>query len=253
MGKRVGIVDEVRAVAFIAMVLYHLYFDIAFVYWIDLPDAVDMIMKWLQPLIAGTFITVAGISSNYSRNNFRRGALYFFAAMLMTFVTAVAMPSELIVFGVLHFMGIAAMIYGFIGKFTSKIPWLVGVIVFALLYAVTINVPHGYIGFDGVFRIDVPAILYQNNYMFMLGFPSASFYSGDYFPLIPNLFLFLAGASLGEYFKSGKAAKGFYTTRFSGLSAIGRHGLLLYLIHQPASLLILEIIFKIMGRPTMFL
>ena len=53
-------------------------------------------------------------------------------------------------------------------------------------------------------------------------FTFSSFFSGDYFPLIPNLFLFFAGASLGAYFKSGRAAKGMYMTRFSGLAFIGR-------------------------------
>ncbi|MGN0656029.1 MAG: heparan-alpha-glucosaminide N-acetyltransferase [Ruminiclostridium sp.] len=253
MGKRVGIVDEIRGIAFISMVIYHVYYDIAFIYGVNLPDAIDLIMKWLQPLIAGTFIAVAGISSNYSKNNFKRGALYFFIGMAMTFVTALVMPSEVIVFGVLHFLGIAAMIYGFVGKFTERLPYIVGIILFALLYALTINVPSGYIGFNGIFKLNLPAFLYKTDYLFPLGFPSPAFFSGDYFPLIPNLFLFFAGASLGAYFKSGRAAKGMYMTRFSGLAFIGRHGLLLYILHQPVAIAILELIFKCTGGKTIFL
>ena len=56
--------DEVRGIAYIAMIIYHAYYDIAFVYCHDLPDAVDMFMRLLQPLIAGTFIVIAGVSSN---------------------------------------------------------------------------------------------------------------------------------------------------------------------------------------------
>lgn len=253
MGKRVAILDEVRGLAYIAMIIYHAYYDLAFVYGHDLPDAVDIFMRWFQPLIAGTFIVVAGISSNYSQNNFRRGVKYFFCAMLLTFVTAIFMPSEIILFGVLHFYAIAAMIYGFIGKFTEHIPFIIGIVLFGLLYAVTLNIPRGYVGFEGLFTAQMPDILYGHYWLFPLGLPSGNFYSADYFPLIPHFFLFMAGASLGIYFRSGKAPRGFYTSRFNGLAFIGRHGLLIYMLHQPALFLILDPIHKLLGQVTMFL
>ena len=145
------------------------------------------------------------------------------------------------------------MIYGFIGKYTSRIPWIIGMIVFGLLYVLTLNVPKGYIGFNWLFRIDLPSSLYGAELLFPLGFPSASFSSLDYFPLLPNFLLFMAGTSLGVLFRSGRAAKGMYMTRFSGLAFIGRHALLIYILHQPVTVVILELLFKCMGRPTMFI
>ncbi|MBO6230209.1 MAG: DUF1624 domain-containing protein [Ruminiclostridium sp.] len=253
MGKRVGILDEVRGIAYIAMILYHAYYDIVFVYGVDLPDAADAVMRFIQPFIAGTFIFVAGASSVYSGNNFKRGATYFFLAMALTFVTAVVMPSEIIIFGVLHFLGIAAMIYGFIGRYTEKIPWLPGMILFALLFAAAFNIPRGFIGFEGILSADMPDILYGHYWLFPLGFVSSGFYSADYFPLIPYLFLFLAGSSLGVYFRSNRAPKGFYMTRFSGMSFLGRHGLWIYMLHQPVLILILDLYFKLTGGNTVFL
>lgn len=253
MGKRVGILDEVRGIAYIAMILYHLYYDIAFVYATDLPDVLDTVMHFIQPFIAGTFIFIAGISSNYSSNNFKRGAVYFFIAMMMTFVTAVVMPSELILFGVLHFLGIAAMIYGFVGKYTEYIPWAIGLIVFALLFAFTFNLPRGYLGFEGIFTIYLPGGMYSYYHLFPLGFASRDFWSADYFPIIPYIFLFLSGASFGIRFKSGRAEKGFYITRFKGLAFIGKHGLWIYLLHQPVLILILELVYKLFGWNTLFL
>ncbi len=254
MGKRIGILDEVRGIAYVAMILYHLYYDLAFVYAHDLPDMVDVVMKFIQPFIAGTFIFIAGISSNYSKNNFKRGAIYFFLAMLLTFVTAVALPGETIVFGVLHFLGIAAMIYGFIGDFTERIPWVIGLVVFLLLFAVTYNIPRGYMGFEGVFSLNVPGEMYGHYWLFPLGFTSRDFYSADYFPLIPYLFLFLAGASAGGYLQGGsRTTKSLYMTRFHGLAFIGRHGLWIYMLHQPVIILILELVFKLTGQGTLFL
>lgn len=253
MGKRIGIIDEVRGIAYIAMIIYHIYFDVVFIYGHDIPDAADAVMRFLQPFIAGTFIVVAGISSNFSSNNFKRGVIYFFFAMILTFVTSIFLPSETILFGVLHFMGIAAMIYGFAGPFTENIPPIVGIFLFSLLYAVTLNIPRGYMGFDGIFSVHLPDALYKHYWLFPLGFPSADFSSGDYFPLIPNLFLFFAGASLGAYFKSGRASKGMAMTRFGGLAFIGRHGLWIYMLHQPVIILVLDLIFKLIGQPTVFL
>ena len=56
MGKRIGLLDEIRGIDYIAMILYHIYFDIAFVYGHDLPQWLDVIMYWTQPFIAGLFI-----------------------------------------------------------------------------------------------------------------------------------------------------------------------------------------------------
>lgn len=252
MGKRVGILDEVRGITYILMIIYHLYYDLAFVYAMALPEVVHIIFRIVQPL-SNIFVFVAGASSVYSSNNFKRGAKYFFLAMLLTFVTAIAMPSEAIVFGVLHFLGIAAMIYGFIGNFTEMIPSAVGVVLFSLLFAVTYNLPRGYLGFEGLFSMQLPKQLYGHFWLYPLGFSTPDFVSSDYFPILPYIFIFLAGASFGVYLKSNRAAKGFYATRFKGLAFLGRHGLWIYLLHQPVIILILDVIFKFTGQRTLFL
>lgn len=253
MGKRAGIVDETRGLAVISMVIYHLYFDLVYFYGIDFGKLIDTVMDWWQPLIAGTFIFVSGIAANYSKNCFRRGVLCFFVGMGFTFATAFITPYAPIYFGVLHLLGISMMIYGFIGKYVSRIPWVLGLIIFGLLYFITINIRHGYMGFTWLFTIDMPDALYSARLLFPLGFPPAGFSSMDYFPLLPNFLLFLAGSSLGVLFKSGRAAKGMYMVRFSGLAFIGRHALLIYILHQPVMVAILELIFKIMGKETMFI
>ncbi|MBO5266726.1 MAG: DUF1624 domain-containing protein [Ruminiclostridium sp.] len=253
MGKRVGMVDETRGVAVISMVIYHLYFDLVYFYGVNFGNLIDTIFEWWQPFIAGTFIFVSGISANYSKNNFKRGAICFFFGMIFTFATAIITPEAPIYFGVLHLLGISMMIYGFINGFTSRIPWIVGIILFALLYFLTLNVQNGYMGFNWLFTIDMPDMLYNAKLFFPLGFPSPYFQSLDYFPLLPHFLLFMSGASLGVYFKSGGASKGVYMVRFSGLAFLGRKALLIYLLHQPVLVAVLELIFKCLGRNTMFL
>lgn len=63
MGKRVGIIDETRGAAVISMVIYHLYFDLVYFYGLNFGGLVDAVFDRWQPLIAGTFIFIAGASS----------------------------------------------------------------------------------------------------------------------------------------------------------------------------------------------
>lgn len=256
MGKRVGILDEVRGLAVISMVIYHLYFDLRYFYGIDMGELTDTVMHAWQPFIAGTFIVVSGIASRYSSNNIRRGALMLMAAMCFTFATAFVTPSAPITFGILHLLGTCMVLYGFIGKWVERLPSAVGMILFTLLFVFTRGIPDRAIrafGIEGFFSVKMPAALYHAELLFPLGFPSESYAAMDYFPLLPYFFLFLAGAALGALFRSGRLPKGFYTVRFSALAWIGRHALLLYILHQPILIAVQEIVFKLIGHRTMFL
>lgn len=256
MGKRVGILDEVRGLAVISMVIYHLYFDLRYFYGIEMGELTDTIMHAWQPFIAGTFIVVSGIASRYSSNNIRRGALTLMAAMCFTFATAFVTPSAPITFGILHLLGTCMVLYGFVGKWAERLPSVVGMLLFTLLFVFSRGIPDRAIrafGIAGIFEAKIPAALYNAELLFPLGFPSDGYAAMDYFPLLPYFFLFLAGASLGTLFRSGKVPNGFYTVRFSALARIGRHALLIYILHQPILVAVQEIVFKLIGRPTMFL
>lgn len=256
MGKRVGILDEARGLAVISMVIYHLYFDLRYFYGIDMGGLTDTVMHAWQPFIAGTFIVVSGIASRYSSNNIRRGALTLMAAMCFTFATAFVTPSAPITFGILHLLGTCMVLYGFVGKWTERLPSAVGMLLFTLLFVFSRGIPDRAIrafGIEGFFSVKMPAALYNAELLFPLGFPSDGYAAMDYFPLLPYFFLFLAGASLGTLFRSGKVPNGFYTVRFSALARIGRHALLIYILHQPILVAVQEIVFKLIGRPTMFL
>ena len=82
-------------------------------------------------------------------------------------------------------------------------------------------------------------------WLFPLGLTTAEFASSDYFPLLPNLGWFLAGALLGRtVYRKGesllpRAPSGAAPVRF--LAWCGRQSLLLYLLHQPVLAGILEL------------
>ena len=104
-------------------------------------------------------------------------------------------------------------------------------IVLLALFALTWQVPHR---------------AYEVWGLSWLGFPSPTFASGDYYPLVPFTFMYLAGSYAANLFKRhfGTGAPAWmYACRVSPLEAIGRHSLLIYLAHQPLILLALNIAF----------
>lgn len=86
----------------------------------------------------------------------------------------------------------------------------------------------------------------QTPHLWLFGFTTPDFASADYFPLLPWFFVFLLGTWAGRYVKAGRLPQWFYTTKAPRLALVGRHALLLYVLHQPllyALTMLLRLIF----------
>ena len=75
-------------------------------------------------------------------------------------------------------------------------------------------------------------MLYGCKYLAFIGFRTDDFVSMDYFPLLPWLFLFFFGYFLWRLIES-KGLQGRFTKRIPAADFIGRHSLLIYILHQP--------------------
>ena len=131
----------------------------------------------------------------------------------------------LIVCGVLHMLAVCMLFYGFTHRFWDRLPDWVMILFCVLATVLTARLANGVL-------IDGP------EWLFPFGFIAEGFYSADYFPLFPWLFVFLFGTWLGEKIRAGKLPEGFYTYRVPLFPAVGRHALLIYILHQPVLLLI---------------
>ena len=240
--KRAGLLDEIRGFAIICMVVYHIMFALENFYDVNVPLFFDNWFFWVWVVFAGSFIFISGIVCRYSRNNIKRGAQCFFLGMIVTFVTAVAAPTVVIPFGILHFLGVSMMLFGLGEKLLDRLSPLVGMSMSVVLFAVTWDVRSGRIGIGGL-SFPLPQALYDAQWLFPLGFADARFFSGDYFPLLPWMFLFFAGAYFGVYVKNGDCPRFFYTTRIGFLAATGRHTIWIYLLHMPIAMGVLRIVF----------
>ena len=230
--NRIHWIDNARGVSLVSMILYHFMFDLVYIFGVNIGWYRNWQGYYWQQSICITFILLSGISCAFGRNNVKRGAITFAFGMLMTLGTWVAMPSQLIKFGILHFLGLVRIVFGLLENPLKKIKPEIGFAVFLLLFLVTKTVPEGFIGIGDRRLLELPDILYSSKLLFPLGFPHASFWSGDYFPMIPWSFLFLAGFYFwGVLAKLGKKGEGF--KQWPLFNFLGRHSLFVYVIHQP--------------------
>lgn len=228
--RRVGFIDELRGLDIVVMVFYHAMYDIVYVFGVDIPFFYNFLMPYVQPFIAGIFIVLSGISCRYSRSNLKRGLRVFLLGMLLTAVTLLFMPTEAIYFGILHFMGTAMMLFALIQPLLDKIKPSMLFIMSVALYILTQHLPRGWIGVGDWIRITLPQQLYAQSYLLPLGFAGKG---ADYFPLMPHFFLFLAGSALGVFFQRNQMPAWLYDTHVRLFSTIGRHTIVIYMLHQP--------------------
>ena len=140
------------------------------------------------------------------------------------------MPSESIWFGVLHLNAAAVLLTCLVYPLLQRVPAGVGLAASAALFALTNQLPYGYLGFENWRLCALPAGLYRANW-FWLGFPDLTrFTSADYFPVLPWVFLFWCGVFLARIWHPGR---GEAPAALRPLCAVGRNTLLVYMLHQP--------------------
>ena len=201
------------------MVCHHLLFDL--VEFLGAPAwfFTNPVFDILHPLFAGLFIFLSGVSSRFSRSNINRGVKVLAIAALFTIVTSQPFVDEPIKFGVLHLLGFGMVLYGLTQKFWDRLPKPAAPVIYiALLVGSAMTV--------ATTRVDAP-------YFWLFGWVPPGFFSADYFPIFPWLFVFLLGNWAGFYIAERKLPAWFYEKRIAVLPAIGRKALLIYVLHQP--------------------
>ena len=97
-------------------------------------------------------------------------------------------------------------------------------------------------GFGEGLRIMLPKVWYRNYLTTYLGFPFPQFYSTDYFSIFPWIFLFLTGFYLwGIFERNNWWHNPILQIKVPILNFLGRHSLLIYLIHQPVIYVLQEL------------
>lgn len=241
--ERYSLLDALRGLSLISMVLYHMVYDIRFVFGVALPQYSPLFDRVWQQSICWTFLLLSGICWHFSRSNLRRGLTVFCGGLLVTLVTVTLMPSEAIHFGILSCIGASMLLCIPLRPLLERTLPEVGIAASFALFLLTYDVSSGHLG---ILRTGpaLPGWLYQSRLLVPFGLPAPGFWSSDYFPLLPWFFLFLTGYFLWAVMENRNAPRQWLTRRVPVLSALGRHSLLIYLLHQPLLMVVLTLVFR---------
>ena len=130
-----------------------------------------------------------------------------------------------IVFGIIHLLCAASFLTIFVDKLTlnKKILCALSFVLFILTY-----------------KISAHPVNISSNLFSFVGFYNDKFYSGDYFPLLPWYFMYLVGYCAHDFLDIK------LNVRENVLSKMGKKSLMIYLIHQPIIMIIVQIV-KFLG------
>jgi len=217
--ERILFLDAARGAMILLMVGYHLLFDL--VYYCGVPSVLlfNPVLQLGQPVGAGVFILMSGASSRVSRSNAARGLKLSLAAAAVTASTWFFDHDAFVVFGILHFLALASLLYAAARPLLLKIPDRVQPFLYAGLWAASMWV------------LGLPAS--GGALLWLLGYPAAGFLSTDYFPLLPWIFVFLFGTWFGGLVFSHRLPARVYEWKPRRLAVVGRASFWIYLIHQP--------------------
>lgn len=242
--NRYTVIDIIRGLSVISMVIYHTMWDLVYLFGVSIPWFRTENGFIFQQSICWSFILVSGFCIQLGRKKLKRGLIVFACSLVLTAVTAIVMPEEIIIHGVLSLIGASMLITALLEPVLKKIHPSVGIAINFLLFLLTYDITKGIIGIGEYKLLSVPEFLYANNMTAFFGFPQTGFVSADYFPLFPWVFLFFTGYFICSLMKRTDKMKIFSVFSCRPLEFIGRHSLEIYMVHQPIIFGILMLIFN---------
>ncbi len=230
---RFAVLDGIRGFALISMIVYHAVWDLVYIFHFDWDWYRSEYAYLWQQSICWTFILLSGFCQPLGKHQYRRGLTVWMGGAVISLVTYFVMPENLVMFGVLTCLGSCMLLAKLLDPFLRRCKPLPGMLLSLAMFAVTRNLYNGFLGFERWNFCALPEGMYQNHVTAYLGFPPDSFFSTDYFPIIPWFFLFLAGYYLHSIFRQREWMSWLRSSKCGILEWIGRHSLLLYMLHQP--------------------
>lgn len=242
--ERYHCLDTWRGFTLLSMILYHFIWDLVYVKELEIAWFHSGLAYIWQQSICWTFILLSGFCWNLGNRKLLRGSIILFSGFLVSIVTELFLPQHRILFGVLTFLGSSMLLMIPFNRILRRISPLLGAGLSISLFAATKSINNGYIGLGKNLTLNLPTEWYdKGHFLTFLGFTDKSFSSSDYFSLFPWFFLFLSGYFLYRIvFEKGFAAPlKDCKTGNTFFDFLGRHSLILYLLHQPLLYLILQL------------
>jgi uncharacterized membrane protein len=227
---RIRAIDALRGAAICMMIVYHAAFDLNWFHMISADFNHDRFWLSFRDLIVGSFLLLVGVSLVLAsraaispRQFWRRIALVGTCAMLVTLGSYVTFPKTFISFGILHCIVVSSILGGPLVRF-PRAALVVGIVV--IVGGVAIGLP----------LFDLPWL----NWVGLMTHKPAT---EDYVPLLPWFGVVLVGISIGWWLLERHLHDLRQMSRASPkwLTWLGRHSLLVYMIHQPIMVGVLRV------------
>ncbi|WP_165496210.1 heparan-alpha-glucosaminide N-acetyltransferase domain-containing protein [Alloscardovia theropitheci] len=252
---RYHVIDWIRGLALINMIAYHTLWDIAQLF--PTPVGYNYTQFMLEPSvhvwqqsIGFTFLFVSGFCFCFGSKPLIRGTQLVLWGTLISIVTFIVLPNDPVRFGVLTVLGFGTLLLALIHAWSRMLPRIVSMCAAVLSLLIFTFMHDAQTGV--VWGVQLPQWLYHDSFTAVLGFPPSGFISSDYYPIIPFFFVMLAGYFVYRSVE-GTRAMAILTVHSRDflsqfLEWIGRHSLIIYLLHQVIIFAIVRIIvFAIYG------
>ena len=229
---RINGVDALRGFALCLMFVYHFAFDLR-LYGVTATDFEhDPMWLGFRAVIVATFMGLVGVSLGLAarsgasaRRFWRRVALIAVCALLVSLASWLTFPRSFIYFGVLHCIAIASVLAA---PFVRWPMISLGIGVVLIIAGLTVSHP--------VF--DAPVLS-------VLGFVTQKPVTDDYVPIAPWAGIVFIGIAFGELLgrRSFRALAPLGAAP-APLRWLGRHSLVVYMVHQPILLGLLWLVLR---------
>ncbi|MEN3791195.1 heparan-alpha-glucosaminide N-acetyltransferase [Fulvimarina sp. MAC3] len=223
---RIDTIDVARAIALIAMAIYHFTWDLDNFGYVTRGLATSGGWIVFARCIASSFLFLVGFSLVLAHARGIRWRPFLFrlaqivaGALAITVVTMVVTPESFVFFGILHQIAVASLL----GLLFIRMPWLL-----ALILGI------GIIALPVFFR----SAVFDPAYLVWIGLNATPPLSNDFVPIFPFFGVVLVGIA------AGRLTTDYQLLRFirqmdprlgplRHTAILGRHSLAFYLVHQP--------------------
>ncbi|MBQ8525031.1 MAG: DUF1624 domain-containing protein [Clostridia bacterium] len=234
MKKRFETLDSLRGSAVVSMVIFHLMFDINEIFGGNTSWSSQPLVHLWQRSICFTFIIVSGFVWSLGRKGaLKRGIFLTAVGVAVTAVTVIFMPSSPVYFGVMSFFGCAVLIMLPAEKLLRYVPAPLGAAFSLAAFFLTEYAAYGVLKVFGYTLCKLPKALFASSLGIPFGFPPSDFFSSDYYPIFPWIFLYFFGYFLSRLFINTKIFHRIAHFKEPFFSFVGRHAVVIYVIHQP--------------------
>jgi len=219
--ERLAAVDALRGIGIVLMVVYHFAFDLAWFRVVSADFNHDPFWLASRALIVTIFLALVGVSLVLAKRAhsgpqpfWRRVALIAACAILVSIASYLTFPQTFITFGILHAIAVTSVLARpLLGL--PRLALALGIVIVAV--GMTVQLP----------LFDTPWL----NWVGMMTHKPAT---EDYVPLFPWLGVVLIGIALGHALpRVQRALDAANRSAPAWLAWLGRHSLIIYLVHQP--------------------